>query len=52
MLKFVGYKDKSSPAYAGGWICNICKKHFSSKIQNFYCDICNFDICQEGLPED
>jgi hypothetical protein len=46
-LKYVNYKDKKSSAYSGGWICNTCSKRFSANVDNLYCGICNFDICQD-----
>ena len=29
------------------WICNLCKKRFYKKNGNYYCSICDFNMCED-----
>ena len=34
------------PGYGkGGWICDICRKSFEYNVNNFFCGLCGFDVC-------
>ena len=34
------------PGYGkSGWICDICRKSFQYNTPNFFCSLCNFDVC-------
>jgi len=34
------------PGYGtSGWICDLCRAHFTAKDCNFFCAICGWDIC-------
>ena len=43
------YSEQSmKPGYGRrGWICDMCKKHFTASVCNFFCIICGWDICDE-----
>ena len=41
-------EQSMKPGYGrSGWICDICKKHFTASVCNFFCIICGWDICDE-----
>ena len=44
-LKYSDYLSKNNDYQNANWICNICYNEFNKYIPNFYCDKCNFDIC-------
>ena len=40
------YSDNGMKGYGGsGWICDICRKSYFSYVNNFFCPICGWDIC-------
>ena len=45
-LKMTSWNNKNLKAYINGWICNICRNKFNKTVDNFYCRVCNFDLCE------
>ena len=46
-IKYCTYLEKSSSAYSGGFVCNLCRKSYGQKINCFHCSPCQYDICDK-----
>ena len=45
ILFYTDYLGKENVYEKGNWSCNICKKYYPRDCPNFYCQICNYDMC-------
>ena len=46
VLVFSDYTMKDPDYAKGDYFCDICKQRFSRDVDNFYCKICGFDLCE------
>ena len=46
-LIYTDYLGKSLKYGKKNWSCGICENKFNYDINNFYCDICEYDVCRD-----
>lgn len=47
VMCFADYRNKSSGYSTGNWYCDSCSKRFNKETPNFYCHLCDYDLCND-----